>query len=53
MTRPAPARPAVWAYSQEASAEAASRATLWPLPEEDITGFTTQGKPTASHAARN
>ncbi len=31
---------------------ASLRSVLWPLPEDDITGLTTHGRPTAAIAAR-
>ncbi|KAF1055971.1 MAG: hypothetical protein GAK41_00250 [Burkholderia gladioli] len=32
---------------------ASSRTTDWPLPDDDITGFTTHGKPIDAIAALN
>lgn len=41
------------AWVQLSSSLARSRSTLWPLPDELITGFTTQGRPMVSTAATN
>jgi hypothetical protein len=40
-------------HRSSSSSLARSRSRLWPLPEELITGFTTQGRPMASTAATN
>src|SRR5687767_7971719 len=46
MTRGCLTRPPESAYSQAFETPDASLILLWPLPEDDITGFTKQGYPT-------
>ena len=51
MTLPPPARPPSWEYFQDLARSASLRATLWPLPEEDMMGLITHGYPIVATAA--
>ena len=53
ITRPLVPRAPSMAVFQAASISDASRIVLCPLPDELMMGFTTQGRPMASTAARN
>ena len=53
MTRPPPPRAFSIAFAQAGAAPPGSRTTLWPRPDELMTGLTTHGVPMASTASRN
>ena len=53
ITLPLPARPPSCAYFQAVSISLSERTSDWPLPEELMIGFITQGIPISSMPAVN